>query len=83
MPLELVVFQKHSECAPGTWWWIKDDTSGPTVSCRKCQKLHGLNHLVKADGTVDPSLLCTRCGDHVNGKLDGWTYGEINFYKDN
>lgn len=74
--------RKHSECAPGTWWWMKGQ-AGPTVSCPVCQKLHMLPlvavggeelfHAIAADGTVSPSVICTRCDWHDRIRLEGWT----------
>lgn len=73
-PLEI---RKHPDCAPGTWWWTDGD-AGPTVSCPGCQALHmienrdGLGHDVAQDGTVTPSVGCTRCKFHDWIKLGSW-----------
>lgn len=73
--------KKHPNCAPGTWWWSGEGTeaSGPTISCPKCQALHGLDHKISADGELDPSVVCTRCDFHEYARLLGWTYGEKDF----
>ena len=77
-----VLFKKHPDCAPATWWWTVGEAS-PTVSCPKCQALHHLDHKVAAGGELDPSVVCTRCEFHEWARLLDWTHGEKDFRREN
>ncbi len=72
---------KHPDCAPGTWWWTKGERA-PTISCPGCQGLGQLDHVVEADGKVDPSLACPKeeCGFHEKIRLLGWDHGRMDFH---
>jgi hypothetical protein len=78
MTVEVVEIPRHPDCAPGTWWWTEGERA-PTVSCKGCQALHQLDHLVEDDGSVYPTVVCTRCGWHKKIKLLGWDRGRMDF----
>lgn len=66
---------------PGGSWYFLGDIA-PYIVCPECGHAGRLgNHLVLADGTINPSIVCpmAQCGDeverctaHYYGKLDGW-----------
>jgi len=55
---------------PGEWALTGGAVS---ITCPSCGRIGQLDHTVKADGTVSPSLVCPHlCGFHRQGRLEGW-----------
>lgn len=70
-------FAKSLSKEMGTWKPIKKDgRKSALVTCPKCGKCFSLNemHLVDADGTVSPSIICPNgdCNFHGFCKLLDW-----------
>ncbi len=58
--------------APDTWF--RDSAGHVFVKCPECKGIGMLDHEVADDGTVTPSLECTRkgCTFHKGVMLEGW-----------
>lgn len=77
------VYTKHegpwSNVPDRSWALTRLHDGRPSVWTR-CPGCHGTgslrNHDVKADGNVEPSVLCG-CGYHAFIRLDGWDHGDL------
>jgi len=54
--------------------WARRDGGAVFVNCSGCGNRFGLDHVVHADGEVEPSLVCPEpsCGFHGYVRLEGW-----------
>lgn len=74
--------KKHKACPPAGEYTVRlvRNADGVmlrqiTVACPNCQALHSLDaHGIGFDGTVSPSIICTRkgCGFHDHIRLLDW-----------
>ncbi len=64
--------ENHTVMLKGTWRWLPNGDIA--VKCPECGSLGVLDHVVAANGTVSPSLVCpaTTCGFHEFVMLSGW-----------
>lgn len=62
--------------APGHWSWFEDKLA-VRLPCGHVADITG--HIVRADGEVEPSVVCAYSDYHANIYLDGWSHGEKNF----
>ncbi len=65
------------EIPPGSWGVTKrDGQSLVKISCPACGFVAALcEHIVEPTGAINPSIVCTDCGWHDTGRLEGWVNG--------
>lgn len=73
----LVVFKRHPDRMPGTWWALREKSGTlPRIACPTCGSLIFIRtsiHRVKNDGTVNASVICPKEACWVGRvKLDQW-----------
>ena len=49
---------------------------GVLMTCPDCGDGAYLDHLIHADGKVEPSVMCNKCAYHEFIILEGWTGGD-------
>lgn len=70
----MLEYPRDPNLPPGTWNLWTTGKRRVLFSCPKCGDTGLLDHAVASDGSVTPSVQCTKpgCGFHENIRLSGW-----------